>query len=263
MQCTTWANTRQLFGIIFAGGGTTATTLCWLVKLLTDHVDAQKRLRNALQRSFQQAYAENRDPTVQEIVGTRIPYLDATVEEVLRCACTSPFVDRQATVDTEVFGYHVPQGTVVLALLGGPSMMSPAFDIEEPQRRQGSKQRGQAETFVNPSSHIEKKAWDPGNISNFMPERWLVPGGNVGDEQRFDPNVGPQLAFGMGPRACFGRRSVYMELRIFFLTLLCWRFELLQCPSALSSYDSELRTTNEPRQCYLRLRDMRPRRETP
>ena len=149
----------------------------------------------------------------------------------------------------------------MFALLGGPSVMSPAFDVKEPRRRQASKQRSQAETFINPSSRIENKAWDPSNISNFLPERWLVPGGNDGDEQRFDPNVGPQLAFGLGPRACFGRRSVYMKLRI-FLTLLCWRFELLQCPSALSSYDSELRTTNEPKRCYLRLRDMRIRRET-
>lgn len=164
-------------------------------------------------------------------------------------------------MDTKLLGYHVPQDTVVLALLGGPSMMSPAFDIEEPRRRQAFKQRGQAETFIKSSSRIENKAWDPSNISNFLPERWLVPGGNDSDEQRFDPNAGPQLAFGLGPRACFGRRFVYMELRI-FLTLLCWRFELLQCPSTLSSYDSELRTTNEPRQFYLRLRDMRKRRET-
>lgn len=130
MQSFIWADTGQLFGIIFAGGGTTATTLCWLVKLLTDHADAQRRLRDVLQRSFQQANAENREPTIQEIIGTRVPYLDATMEEVLRCACTSPFVDRQATVDTELFGYHVPQGTVVLARLGGPSMMSPAFDLK-------------------------------------------------------------------------------------------------------------------------------------
>lgn len=229
--------------------------------MLTDHADAQRRLRDVLQRSFQQANAENRDPTIREIIGTRIPYLDATVEEVLRCACTSPFVDRQAKVDTELLGYHVPQGTVVLALLGGPSMMSPALGVEEPRRRQASKQRGQAKTLINPSSRIENKAWDPSDISKFLPERWLVLGGNDSDEQRFDPNAGPQLAFGLGPRACFGRRSVYMELRI-FLALLCWRFELLQCPSALSSYDSELRTTNEPRQCYLRLHDMRERRET-
>ena len=232
-----------------------------MIKLLTDHADAQKRLRDIPQRSFQQARAENRDPTIQEIIGTRIPHLDATVEEVLRCACTSPFVDRQAKVDTELLGYHVPQGTVVLALLGGPSMMRPAFDIEETRRREASTPRGQAETSINPRNRIQNKGWDPDNISKFLPERWLVPGRDDGDQQRFDPKVGPQLAFGMGPRACFGRRSVYLELRI-FLTLLCWRFELLQCPSALSSYDLELRTTNEPRQCYLRLRDIRTKRET-
>lgn len=139
--------------------------------------------------------------------------------------------------------------------------MISALGVQEPRRRHAFKQREQAKNLINPSSCIESKAWDRSNIFMFLPERWLVPGGNDSDEQRFDPNAGPQLAFGLGPRACFGRRSVFMELRI-FLALLCWRFELLQYPSALSSYDSELRTTNQPRQCYLRLRDTRERRET-
>ena len=178
------------------------------------------------------------------------------MEEALRCSRTSPFLDRQATVDTELLGYHIPRGTVVLALLEGPSMMSPAFDIEELRKKQASQQRGQGGIFVNSSSRLENKAWDPSNISQFLPERWLVLDGHDSDEQRFDPKAGPQLAFGLGPRACFGRRMVYMELRV-FITLLIWRFDLLACPSALSSYDSELRTTNEPRQCYLRLSDLR------
>lgn len=139
-------------------------------------------------------------------------------------------------------------------------MMSPAFDIEEPRKRQASRQRGQAEISISRSSNLENKAWDPSNISSFLPERWLVLDGNDSNEQRFDPKAGPQLAFGLGPRACFGRRLVYMELRI-FITLLIWRFELLPCPLALSSYDSKLRTTNEPRQCYLRLSDLRTERE--
>ncbi|KAL8739685.1 MAG: hypothetical protein Q9190_007537 [Brigantiaea leucoxantha] len=153
----------ELFGVIFAGAGTTATTLCWLVKLLTDNPNAQRKLRDELQPSFRQAQAEERDPTVQEVTSTRIPYLDATIEEVLRCACTSPFVDQQATVDTELLGHRIPRGPVALALLEGPSMKSPAFDVKEPpwEQQQDSKPQEQAEIEPNHSSRIKHKAWDP------------------------------------------------------------------------------------------------------
>lgn len=247
----------QLFGFIFAGNETTATTICWALKFLTSHPATQNKLRNALKTAFGSADADNRDPTIEEIVCARVPYLDAVMEEVLRCAGTSPFVDRQATVDTQILGQHVPQGTVVLCLLSGSSMWSPGFDIDE-KLRYSSRHEG-----ASSASGRGDKAWDPENISAFQPERWLVPsrtdnteGNEYGGAVEFNPTAGPQLAFGLGPRGCFGRRLVYLELRI-LLSLTVWRFELLGCPEELSSYKSVLRATNEPRQCYVRLRDIR------
>lgn len=185
----------------------------------------------------------SRHPTIQEITSTQVAYLDAVVEETIRCAATAPVVDRQAVVDTELLGYYVPKGTVVTCLVAGASMMSPPFKIEEGLR--------------SPTSQTARKegrdrAWKPEDISSFKPERWLRSSGE------FDAAAGPQLAFGLGTRGCYGKRLAYLELRI-LLTLIVWNFELLPCPADLSGYKSILITTNEPRDCYLRLREVSSR----
>ena len=82
----------------------------------------------------------------------------------------------------------------------------------------------------------------------FKPERWIMGG-------EFDGTAGPQLAFGLGTRGCYRKRLVYVEMEI-LLTLIMCNYELLPCPTALSSYKSILITTNEPRQCYVRLREI-------
>lgn len=230
----------QIFGFIFAGHETTSTTICWALKFLADQPSAQSTLRAALQDTFVAAKSEGRNLSIQEIIGKHIPYLDAAIEEVLRCAGTAPVVDRQALVDTEILGHRVPKGTIVTCLVTGPSMMTPGFATDEGLR--------------SPTSQAAKKngrdrAWDPEDMTLFKPERWIVGG-------EFDATAGPQLAFGLGTRGCYGKRLVYVEMRI-LLTLIVWNFELLPCPTALSSYKSILITTNEPRQCYVRLREIR------
>jgi cytochrome P450 len=165
------------------------------------------------------------------------------MEEVLRCSGTVPVVDRQAVVDTELLGHHIPKGTVVSCLVMGPSMTSPGFDIDESRR--------------NASSQAVKKegrdrAWDPNDMSAFKPERWLARG-EEGDE--FDAAAGPQLAFGLGARQCFGKRLANLELRV-ILTLIVWNFELLPCPPALSGHKPVLIMTSRPKDCYVCLREI-------
>lgn len=231
---------RKTFGFVFAGHETTSTTICWALKYLADSPIAQSKLRDALESSHVAAMSGNRNPTIQEITGTQIPYLDATMEEVLRCAGTAPVVDRVATVDTEILGHHVPKGTVVTCLVTGPSIMTPGFEIPDSRRSPSS------QAAVKEGRH---RSWNIADMSFFKPDRWIIPG-EKGDE--FDPSAGPQLAFGLGTRGCYGKRLVYVEMRI-FLTLVMWNFELLPCSPDLSSYFSSLITTNEPKQCYVRL----------
>ncbi|KAK1995371.1 cytochrome P450 [Colletotrichum falcatum] len=236
----------EVFGVVVAGHDTTSTTMCWGVKLLADHPEAQAALRSALRAALPGALAGNRSPTVQEISGTRIPYLDAVMEEMLRCGGAAPLLDREALCDTELLGHRIPKGTVVMCLNRGPSMLLPALPIDEALRSEGSR-----------AAKGGGLAWDDADVALFRPERWLVepPAGSAAAAAaaaEFDPNAGPQLAFGLGPRGCFGRRLAYLELRI-ILTLIVWNFELLPCPDELSGYGAREGLTYKPKDCYVRL----------
>ncbi|KAK2025769.1 cytochrome P450 [Colletotrichum zoysiae] len=234
----------EVFGVVVAGHDTTSTTVCWGVKLLADHPAAQTALRSALRSAFPDALADGRSPTVREISGARIPRLDAAMEEVLRCGGAAPLVDREALRDTEVLGHRVPRGTVVICLNRGPSMLRPALPVDEAARSESSRAAAGAGAKV--------RAWDDADIAQFRPERWLVAGSAAGADVEFDPQAGPQLAFGLGPRGCFGRRLAYLELRI-ILTLIVWNFELLPCPEELSGYGAREGLTYKPKDCYVRL----------
>ncbi|KAI9742533.1 MAG: hypothetical protein M1818_003673 [Claussenomyces sp. TS43310] len=235
----------ELFGFIFAGHETTSTTLCWGLKFLADNKDTQDRLREALWASFTTAKEQGREPTIEEITGARVPYLEAMMEEILRCAGAASFVDRQAMVDTQLLGYGIPKGTSVTSLVTGASMMRPAFEVDEARR---------SATSQSAKKDGRDRAWDPSDITSFKPERWLV---TSEKGTAFDATAGPQLAFGLGTRGCYGKRLAYVEVKI-FLAVMIWNFELLKCPPALSGYKSNLSMTHEPRSCYVRLREVGP-----
>lgn len=215
----------------------------WALKILTDNPSHQAKLRATLQAAFPFAKVQARDPNIQEITSINIPYLDAVLEELQRCCPTTLLLDRQAVVDTELLGHRIPKGTVVICLTNGPSMMSRPFPIPENVRGL-------------PDHPIKKKkideGWDPADMTIFKPERWLV---TEEKGERFDVLAGPVLAFGLGPRGCFGRRMAYLEMRV-LITLFVWNFEFLACPEHLSGYESVLVSANRPKDCYVRLRDI-------
>ncbi|GKT65195.1 cytochrome P450 [Colletotrichum tofieldiae] len=233
----------EFFGFMMAGHDTTATALAWGVKYLTDNPVSQTRLRDALRTGLPQAATEKRLPTYQELIKTHIPYLDAVVEEVLRHANPIAFVVRQALQDTTVLGHQVPRGTNVFLMANGPGYLETNMTLEDEARSPGARQ-GQSKGLTG--------VWDNNDISAFRPERWLrkIPG--TGDET-FDPMAGPTLAFGLGPRGCFGKRLALQTLKIQF-ALMIWLFELLEIPEKFNSYDGVQRFAREPTQCYLRLK---------
>lgn len=103
----------QIFGFIVAGNDTSSTSISWGLKYLADNSAVQSNLRKALEGAFTSALYEARSPTIQEITEAHVHYLDAVVEETLRCSATVPVVDRQASVDTQLLGYHIPKGVIV------------------------------------------------------------------------------------------------------------------------------------------------------
>ena len=226
--------------------------LSWAMKFLADTPSAQSQLREALQTQFADARAAGRNPTVQEITSKQVPWLEATIEESLRCSATAPSVDRMALVDTQILGYRIPKGAIVSQPCSGPSITTPAFDIDEAVRSPTSLVARREEGLVPPN-------WSREGISVWKPQRWLVRGPN--GQLEFNPKAGPQVAFGLGTRGCYGKRLTYVESRI-LLTLLIWNFELLPCAPRISRYTAKMTTANAPRDCFIRLRELNVRAAT-
>ena len=230
----------EFFGFMTAGFDTSATTLAWGLKYMADNQRVQRKLRGELRGVFREAVREERCPSYAELVSVQVPYLEAVVEEVLRHACTIAFVVRRAQVDTTVLGRRVPKGTDVFLMGNGPGYLEPGIGVEESERSVGARE-GKALTG----------RWEDADAGAFRPERWLRTEERTG-EVSFDSRAGPTLAFGLGPRACFGKRLAVQELKLQF-ALLVWHFELLECPESLSGYDAVQKFAREPTSCYVRL----------
>ncbi|KAG6039833.1 hypothetical protein E4U41_002036 [Claviceps citrina] len=242
------ANIRdELFGFFIAGSDTVATTMGWTVKFLADHETVQAKLRRQLRVSYPEAHSQRRQPDVSEIVHTPAPYLDAFMEESLRCAKTVPMLIRQTTVDTELFGHHVPKDTTILVTVWGPSVTEPAMPAAHGARSPSS----QAHSQRLPS-------WAEDEVTHFKPERWLKmrdstrTGVDEFDNLEHDCNAGPMLTFGAGPRGCFGKRLAHLEMKI-MIALLVWNFSFQKCAEHLSIYVEHDELTCMPARCYVKL----------
>lgn len=239
----------QLFGYITGGTDTSSTTLAWWVKFIGRDQQSQLRLREELYSAHAAARSEGRLPTAREITRAHIPYLEAVVEETLRCSTIVPTVIRESIVDTQILGHQIPKGTMIFFVINAEGFLQPAFEIDEMKRAETSRQ---AKDLYG--------EWNPVGIGEFNPLRWLKTEG--GDEQQpsgqeiFNPHAGPQLTFGAGPRSCFGRKLAFVELRI-AVTLLTWTFEFLEMDERLSNLETEDFFTLLPRNCYVKLRKIK------
>jgi cytochrome P450 len=167
------------------------------------------------------------------------------MEETLRYSHIAPAVLRQATVDTQILGYHIPKGTNIFLNTSAASFMQPAFEIDEARRRESARVVG------------GRQSWDPEDVEEFVPERWLKmenrqQEGETENREVFDSRAGPMLAFGVGHRSCFGRKLVYLDLQI-AMTLLTWSFEFLEL-GQLNNFEAVDSLSQRPRDCYVRLR---------
>lgn len=222
-----------------AGHDTTSTTLLWGLKYLSDSPAVQRKLQAALHDTFQAASQEKRPPTVQEIVRAHIPYLDATQEEIIRTSLTAEMVTRVATKDAVVLGARIPKGTSLFFIMSGPGYVAPqAGEIAEYQRSESCQ-----------AAKARVGSWDPNDMHLFRPERWLV---EEDGKTVFSSTAGPHLAFGLGPRGCFGKRLAYLQIKI-LLVLLLWKFKLKPVPENLGGFVPVEKLTRQPERCYVSL----------
>lgn len=194
----------------------------------------QARLRDELQTVCTAAVQEKRLPTAAEIINAKSPYLEAVLEETLRLRAAF-LIPRDAVRDTELLGHRIPKGTVVLLVCQGPDFSSsPSFH-----------QLGNAKPARQYPGHGSK------DLSVFDPERWLVR--NNSGELEFDGSTYPQLAFGLGIRACWGRRLAQLEMRI-MTVMLTWKFDFLEVPEALATHAATYDISYRAKQGFLQLR---------
>ncbi|KAK0327107.1 hypothetical protein LTR54_003128 [Friedmanniomyces endolithicus] len=141
--------------------------------------------------------------------------------------------------DTEIFGCRVPKGTDVFMLSNGPGFRTAPLHVDEAKRSKTSQE-----------SIGKNGAWNPADIGEFQPERWLVDNEKGG--LAFESRAGPALPFGGGPRGCFGRKLASLELKIIIL-LVVWTFDLLPIPESMASFAAKDMMTHTPQHCYVRL----------
>lgn len=171
----------------FQGHETTATLLAWTVKILTNSQAEQTKLRDALRAHFPPSPT---DPDVKAILAADVPYLDASVEELLRVGNIIPEVVREATADTELLGHRIPKGaTVVCSTYVADRPFGEDVIPEEVRSPSSRANKGGCRTY-----------WEA-DMDGYHPERWLREDGS------FDAKAVPMLAFSAGPRACFGELS--------------------------------------------------------
>ena len=160
-----------------AGAETTATTILYLLK----YQDIKARLQADIDRII----PKSRVPRLED--KAKLPYVEAFIMEVLRCANIAPLaVPHAVTTDDVVFhGYKIPQDTPIIFNLDSV--------LKDP------------DVFENPS--------------HFNPERFFDRDRKVFRPKEFIP-------FGIGRRICLGRAVAKLELFL-FLTAIIKQFDFV------------------------------------
>ncbi|XP_035879750.1 steroid 21-hydroxylase isoform X4 [Phyllostomus discolor] len=130
---------------LFIGGTeTTSTTLSWAVAFLLHHPEVQQRLQEELDRELGPGAGSSQVPYKDR---TRLPLLNATIAEVLRLRPVVPLaLPHRTTRPSSIFGYDIPEGTVVIPNLQG--------------------------------AHLDETVWE--RPHEFWPDRFLAPGASPG-----------------------------------------------------------------------------------
>ncbi|XP_003789336.1 steroid 21-hydroxylase isoform X1 [Otolemur garnettii] len=126
--------------LLIGGTETTATTLSWAVAFLLHHPEIQQRLQEELDLQLGSSASGS---WVSYKDRERLPLLNATIAEVLRLRPVVPLaLPHRTTQLSSIFGYDIPEGTVVIPNLQG--------------------------------AHLDDTVWEQPH--EFWPDRFLKPG---------------------------------------------------------------------------------------
>ncbi|XP_044756274.1 methyl farnesoate epoxidase-like [Coccinella septempunctata] len=134
--------------LLMAGSETTSNTLSFAVVYMLKYPEVMKKV----QLEQDKVVGRNRSPTLQDSV--KLPYTNAVLKEVQRIANIPPVgIAHRAVRDAELFGYTIPEDTIVLTSLY--------------------------------SVHMDPKTWQEPH--SFRPERFLGDEGKTIGEKSFLP----------------------------------------------------------------------------
>uniref|UniRef100_A0A914W9B2 Cytochrome P450 n=1 Tax=Plectus sambesii TaxID=2011161 RepID=A0A914W9B2_9BILA len=171
---TEWQMAVAIGDLWTAGFATTVATLRFAIIYLLNNPLVQQKLQEEMDRVI----GNENELTMDD--QKRLPYLCATIQEVLRAGNIVPInVQHAVTEDVVVGGFLIPKNTQVIA--------------------------------QTPSLHLDEKLFD--EPEKFMPERFIDADGHFVKNDHV-------LPFSLGKRACMGESLVRMELFLFLGTLI-------------------------------------------
>ncbi|RLN69575.1 hypothetical protein BBP00_00000272 [Phytophthora kernoviae] len=183
---------------LIAGRDTTADALGWLFHVLSENPSVEEKLRSELLTHIPNLTTDKEYvPTVEEF--NEVPYLEATIRELLRILPAGPAIATYCARDT-VFpdGTFVPKGTDIgLAFYTTGRLPS---------------------------------VWGE-DVAAFKPERFLDP--ETG--KAIQVSSSKFCAFSAGPRICVGRNLAFLEMKIVIANILS-RFHLVPEPNQDVTY---------------------------
>ncbi|XP_046363835.2 cytochrome P450 2J4-like [Haliotis rufescens] len=168
-------NLRTVITDLFvAGSESIATTIRWALVYFLKYPDVQEKCFQEIQENI----GQSRQPSMKD--KTNLPYVEATIMEVLRHADIAP-VSALHTVPHDVHfrGFNFPKGVPVALMLDSV--------LQDPD------------------------VW--GDPDRFRPDRFLDDTGKIQKKDEFIP-------FSLGRRVCLGEAMARMELFLFLTTML-------------------------------------------
>lgn len=222
----------ELVELLVTGHETTASSIGWALKYLADDQAIQDRLYQELLRFVPESATA---PTSEQVMTTKLPYLDAFIAETLRHSCTGPISFREAIQDCNILGHPIPSGTPIVLMTQDVLHRQATHLGKEPRSPSGRRARPR---------RLESQDIAVPPLNSFYPGRWLGTDGN------FDPNAVLSLPFSAGARGCFGQKIAMMEMRI-FLAVLVWNFRFAKLDATLSQYGSLDGLTRKPSCCFV------------